>query len=144
MVECQARDLEVRVRVPVQVQIFLLKFYIIFLFMFQNSPVPGVTAVGTMTISLAKRSKEHYFGKTLEDETLVRQWIEYAVCYGSYVDLTQTARQVLKVNRTHSLNFRLKRGERSDTYLTHVCSLSSIESQERLDKTGAFSQHALQ
>jgi hypothetical protein len=26
MVDCQARDLEVRIRVPIQVQIFLLKF----------------------------------------------------------------------------------------------------------------------
>ena len=37
---------------------------------------------------------------------------------------------------------RLKRGEKSDTYMTHVCSpLQSIENRERVEKTGAFSQH---
>ncbi|KAJ9580707.1 hypothetical protein L9F63_024117 [Diploptera punctata] len=60
------------------------------------SPVPGSKGIGTRAISLAKQCKEPHFGKTREDETLVRQWIEYAVCYGCYVDVAQTARQVLK------------------------------------------------
>jgi hypothetical protein len=37
---------------------------------------------------------------------------------------------------------KLKRGKRSENYLTHVCRfLRSIESQENTEKTGAFSQH---
>lgn len=57
----------------------------------------AISGFGTIVISLAKQCKKSQFGKTPEDEALVRQWIEYAVCYGNYVDLTQTARQVLKV-----------------------------------------------
>jgi hypothetical protein len=56
-----------------------------------------ISGFGTIVISLAKQCKNSQFGKTQEDEALVRQWIEYAVCYGNYVDLAQTARQVLKV-----------------------------------------------
>ncbi|XP_069682178.1 eukaryotic translation elongation factor 1 epsilon-1 isoform X3 [Periplaneta americana] len=55
-----------------------------------------ITGFGTIVISLAKQCSKSQFGKTPEDEALVRQWIEYAVCYGNYVDLMQTARQVLK------------------------------------------------
>jgi len=56
-----------------------------------------VSGFGTIVISLAKQCKKSQFGKTQDDEAIVRQWIEYAVCYGNYVDLAQTARQVLKV-----------------------------------------------
>lgn len=58
-----------------------------------------VSGFGTIVISLAKQCKKSQFGKTQEDEALVRQWVEYAVCYGNYVDLAQTARRVLKVWR---------------------------------------------
>ncbi|PSN30697.1 hypothetical protein C0J52_23900 [Blattella germanica] len=60
-----------------------------------NLPMEN-TGFGTMTILLAKQCREPQFGKTPEDEALVRQWIEYAVCYGNYVDVAQTSRQVLK------------------------------------------------
>jgi hypothetical protein len=56
-----------------------------------------ISGFGTIVISLAKMCKKSQFGKTQEDEALVRQWIEYAMCYGNYVGLAQTARQVLKV-----------------------------------------------
>lgn len=56
-----------------------------------------ISGFGTIVISWAKMCKKSQFGKTQEDEALVRQWIEYAVCYGNYVGLAQTARQVLKV-----------------------------------------------
>jgi hypothetical protein len=56
-----------------------------------------ISGFGTIVISLAKQCKKSQFGKTQEDDALVRQWIEYAVCYGNYVDVVQTARQVLKV-----------------------------------------------
>lgn len=56
-----------------------------------------ISGFGTIVITLAKQCKKSQFGKTQEDEALVRQWIEYAVCYGNYVDLAHTARQVLKV-----------------------------------------------
>lgn len=55
-----------------------------------------ISGFGTIVISLAKQCKKSQFGKMQEDEALVRQWVEYAVCYGNYVDLAQTARQVLK------------------------------------------------
>ncbi|PNF40262.1 hypothetical protein B7P43_G06531 [Cryptotermes secundus] len=55
-----------------------------------------ISGFGTIVISWAKMCKKSQFGKTQEDEALVRQWIEYAVCYGNYVGLAQTARQVLK------------------------------------------------
>jgi hypothetical protein len=56
-----------------------------------------ISGFGTIVISLAKLCKKSQFGKTQEDEAFVRQWIEYAVCYGNYVDVTQVARHILKV-----------------------------------------------
>ena len=36
----------------------------------------------------------------------------------------------------------LNRGEKSDIYLTHVCSLlQSVENLKKIEKTGAFCQH---
>nr|CAD7448083.1 unnamed protein product [Timema bartmani] len=58
-----------------------------------HNPLKGF---GTSIITLAKDHKCQQFGKSDEDEALVRQWIEYTACYVNYSDVRTTAIQVLK------------------------------------------------
>nr|CAD7456045.1 unnamed protein product [Timema tahoe] len=58
-----------------------------------HNPLKGF---GTSIITLAKDHKCQQFGKSDEDEALIRQWIEYTACYVNYSDVRTTAIQVLK------------------------------------------------
>nr|CAD7414064.1 unnamed protein product [Timema poppensis] len=74
-----------------------------------HNPLKGF---GTIIITLAKDHKCQQFGKSEEDEALVRQWVEYTACYVNYSDIRTTAIQVLKVEleevKPHSCGGRVE------------------------------------
>ncbi|XP_067002377.1 eukaryotic translation elongation factor 1 epsilon-1 isoform X1 [Anabrus simplex] len=55
-----------------------------------------IIGFATIIAQLARASNRPQFGNDKEDEALVRQWLEYAVCYGNSSHCSQTAHKVLK------------------------------------------------
>ncbi|XP_067002379.1 eukaryotic translation elongation factor 1 epsilon-1 isoform X2 [Anabrus simplex] len=56
-----------------------------------------IIGFATIIAQLARASNRPQFGNDKEDEALVRQWLEYAVCYGNSSHCSQTAHKVLKM-----------------------------------------------
>ncbi|GLH08779.1 hypothetical protein R5R35_002035 [Gryllus longicercus] len=57
-----------------------------------------VTGFATIVLSLAKLSKTPQFGRNIEDEVVVRQWIEYIACYGRCLESSSSRRVLEELN----------------------------------------------
>lgn len=78
-----------------------LCFWIYFLFQIpvllhktHDGSVPGFSS---SLVNLAKSNNKQLLGDTLEEQALVRQWMDYAASSANYVDVPHVSKQVFKV-----------------------------------------------
>ncbi|XP_034235922.1 eukaryotic translation elongation factor 1 epsilon-1 [Thrips palmi] len=63
-----------------------------------DGSVPGFSS---SLVTLAKTNNKQLLGNTLEEQALVRQWMDYAASSANYVDVPHVSKQILKdVNAT--------------------------------------------
>ena len=59
-----------------------------------DGSLPGFCS--SLVLLVKKSNQQQLLGNTVEEQALVRQWLEYAVCNVNHVDVPHVSKQVLK------------------------------------------------